>query len=128
MIQKLETLFADWPFQGQTPPPIPTNTTFAASGVYLVNKDVNQGRVAMMLPGIMRDNPDYFAVAVMNDILGGGGLHLAHHEPRALGRRPGLRRPLDLPGRRLLPADLHRRLPDPSPAPCLTRPRWCWRR
>ena len=26
-----------------------------------------------MLPGIMRDNPDYFAVMVMNDILGGGG-------------------------------------------------------
>jgi predicted Zn-dependent peptidase len=38
-----------------------------------VDKDVNQGRVSMMLPGIMRDNPDYFAVQVMNDILGGGG-------------------------------------------------------
>src|SRR6266853_2015911 len=42
-------------------------------GIYLVDKDVNQGRVAMMLPGIMRDDPDYFAVTVMNDILGGGG-------------------------------------------------------
>src|SRR5512138_3540848 len=27
----------------------------------------------MMLPGILRDNPDYFGVTVMNDILGGGG-------------------------------------------------------
>ena len=45
----------------------------AAAGVYLVNKDVNQGRVSMMLPGIMRDNPDYFSVMIMNDILGGGG-------------------------------------------------------
>src|SRR6201996_6407677 len=27
----------------------------------------------MMLPGIMRDNPDYFSIIVMNDILGGGG-------------------------------------------------------
>ena len=54
--------------------PIPTNTVFATEGAYLVNKpDVNQGRVAMMLPGITRDNPDYFAVIVMNDILGGGG-------------------------------------------------------
>jgi predicted Zn-dependent peptidase len=26
-----------------------------------------------MLPGIRRDNPDYFGVIVMNDILGGGG-------------------------------------------------------
>ena len=73
MVQKLEALFADWPFKGETPPPIPTNTTFAATGVYMVDKDVNQGRVAMMLPGILRDNPDYFAVVIMNDILGGGG-------------------------------------------------------
>lgn len=58
----------------QNPPAIPTNTVFAAEGAYLVNKpEVNQGRVAMMLPGIMRDNPDYFPVIVMNDILGGGG-------------------------------------------------------
>jgi zinc protease len=73
MQQKLETLFADWPFKGETAPPIPTNTTFAAPGVYLINKDVNQGRVNMMLPGIKRDNPDYFNVIIMNDILGGGG-------------------------------------------------------
>jgi zinc protease len=73
MVQKLEGLFGNWPFQGETPPRIPTNTTFAAPGVYLVDKDVNQGRVAMMLPGIMRDSPDYFPVVIMNDILGGGG-------------------------------------------------------
>jgi predicted Zn-dependent peptidase len=34
---------------------------------------VNQGRVSLMLPGVMRDDPDYFAIAVMNNILGGGG-------------------------------------------------------
>lgn len=73
MVQKLEALFTNWPFKGETPPPVSTNTTFAASGVYLVDKDVNQGRVAMMLPGIRRDSPDHFAVGVMNDILGGGG-------------------------------------------------------
>ena len=73
MLAKLEKLFSDWPFKGQKPPPIPTNTHFAAPGAYLVDKDVNQGRVSMMLPGIMRDNPDYFPVLVMNDILGGGG-------------------------------------------------------
>jgi len=73
MIRKLETLFADWLFKGEPPPPIPTNTVFATPGVYLVDKDVNQGRVSMMLPGIRRDNPDYVAVLIMNDILGGGG-------------------------------------------------------
>jgi zinc protease len=73
MIAKLEKLFNDWPFKGETPPPVPTNPTFAAPGVYLVDKDVNQGRVTVMLPGIKRDNPDYFSVMIMNDILGGGG-------------------------------------------------------
>jgi zinc protease len=74
MIRKLDALFANWPFVGERVQPVPTNTMFAAEGVYLVNKpDVNQGRVSMMLPGIKRDNPDYFTVIIMNDILGGGG-------------------------------------------------------
>ena len=82
MITKLEELFFTEPAETDLnprpmvnpPPPIPTNTVFAAQGAYLVNKpEANQGRVAMMLPGIMRDNPDYFSVIVMNDILGGGG-------------------------------------------------------
>ena len=73
MVQKLEKLFSNWPFKGETAPAIPTNTEFAKPGVYIVNKDVNQGRVAIMLPGIMRDDPDYYAATIMNDILGGGG-------------------------------------------------------
>ena len=73
MIRKLESLFADWPFSGEIPPPIPTKTEFAKPGVYIVDKDVNQGRVSMMLPGIKRDDPDYFPAVIMNDILGGGG-------------------------------------------------------
>lgn len=73
MTARLERLFADWPFAGETPPPIPTNTTFAAPGVYLVDKDVNQGRVSLLLPGVRRDDPDFFAITLMNRILGGGG-------------------------------------------------------
>jgi len=74
MIAKLEKLFAGQAMHGMGVTKIPTNTTFAPAGAYLVDKpDVNQGRVAMMLPGITRDNPDYFPVIVMNDILGGGG-------------------------------------------------------
>lgn len=73
MIAKLEKLFADWPFQGEAAPAVPTNTAFAQPGVYVVDKDVNQGRVSVLLPGIRRDDPDYFPVLVMNDVLGGGG-------------------------------------------------------
>jgi len=82
MVAKLEQLFSrhtgpvtSWhDFPQMTPPPIPTNTVFAAPGIYLVNKpDVDQGRVSFILPGILRYNPDYYAVILMNDILGGGG-------------------------------------------------------
>ena len=73
MIRKLEQLFSDWPFTGDTAPPVPANTEFANPGAYLVDKDVNQGRVSILLPGVRRDDPDYFAIAVMNRILGGGG-------------------------------------------------------
>ncbi|MDB6023639.1 MAG: Peptidase domain protein [Pedosphaera sp.] len=73
MVGKLEKLFADWPFTGEKPSPIPTDTVLAKPGVYIVDKEVNQGRVTIQLPGIKREDPDYFPVQVMNDILGGGG-------------------------------------------------------
>ena len=73
MITTLEDFFTNWPFQGEIPPPIPTNGALAKPGVYLVNKDVNQGRVSVLLPGVTRDDPDFMAIQVMNDILGGGG-------------------------------------------------------
>jgi len=73
MIARLEKLFAKWPFTGKKAPAIPTNKAIAKPGIYFVNKEVNQGRVSIILPGVKRDNPDYFAIAVMNDILGGGG-------------------------------------------------------
>jgi predicted Zn-dependent peptidase len=53
---------------------IPTNYTFAAPGVYLVNKpEVDQGRVTLLLPSLRREDPDYFPGLVMNSILGGSG-------------------------------------------------------
>ena len=73
IIQKLEKLFADWPFTGEKAPPVPANPQFAEPGVYLIEKDVPQGRVSILLPGVLRDNPDLPAIRVMNDILGGGG-------------------------------------------------------
>lgn len=73
MVDALEKLFADWPFRGETPQPIPADLRPAAPGVYLVDKDVPQGRVSILLPGVMRDDPDYPTILLMNDILGGGG-------------------------------------------------------
>ncbi|HWZ42319.1 MAG TPA: insulinase family protein [Candidatus Saccharimonadales bacterium] len=42
------------------------------TGVYFVEKsDVNQSEIRMVAPGIRRDNPDYYAVEVLNQIFGG---------------------------------------------------------
>ena len=53
------------------PPQIPVPG--AKPGVYLAEKnDVNQSDITMVGLGIRRDNPDYFAVRVLNEIFGGG--------------------------------------------------------
>jgi zinc protease len=42
-------------------------------GIYFVPKDdINQSTVYMVALGIRRDNPDYYAISVMNDLFGGG--------------------------------------------------------
>jgi zinc protease len=73
MAAKLDKLFAGWPHKGEAAPPVPKPSHALSPGTFLVNKDVNQGRVSIMLPGLMRTDPDFFAASVMNDILGGGG-------------------------------------------------------
>ncbi len=73
MIAKLDALFAKWPYKGEAAPSVPKPAHAMAPGLYIVDKDVNQGRVSVMLPGLSRDDADYDAALVMNDILGGGG-------------------------------------------------------
>ena len=73
MIQKLEAAFGGWPGTKATVPPVPTEIFTAAPGVYRVQKDINQGRVSVGLPSVRRDNPDIYALEVMNEILGGSG-------------------------------------------------------
>ncbi len=73
MIAKLEALFAKWPFKGAAAPAVPKPEHAMVPGLFLVDKDVNQGRVSVMLPALTRDDPDYDAALVMNDVLGGGG-------------------------------------------------------
>jgi len=40
-------------------------------GIHVCEKDVNQGRVSILLPGLRRADPDWAAVEVLNFILGG---------------------------------------------------------
>jgi predicted Zn-dependent peptidase len=63
-----------WPEPGLRSPAIPRPEFTPAPGVYVVDKsDVNQGRVGLGHLGTTRDNPDRFAIDLMNDILGGSG-------------------------------------------------------
>ncbi|MEA2204863.1 MAG: zinc protease [Blastocatellia bacterium] len=74
MIAKLEAAMKGWPVSKAPLPEVPKMPYTSVAGVYTVNKaDVNQGRVSIGHVGIMRDNPDSYAIGIMNDILGGGG-------------------------------------------------------
>lgn len=64
-------------FEGLPPvtPETPRHDAFAGPtpGVYFINKeDVDQSNVAIVALGIDRHNPDVPALAVMNEVLGGG--------------------------------------------------------
>jgi zinc protease len=45
----------------------------ASPAVIKINKEITQANIILGHLGIKRDNPDYYAVSVMNYILGGGG-------------------------------------------------------
>ncbi len=74
MLQKLEASMQGWPSTKALVPPVPKPEFTPVAGVYAVHKaDVNQGRVRIGHTGVTRDNPDAYAISLMNDILGGGG-------------------------------------------------------
>ncbi|HMN96485.1 MAG TPA: pitrilysin family protein [Phycisphaerales bacterium] len=75
MLERLERLLgkgSGWAKGEPVPDPPPPQATFAP-GTYHVEKEIPQGKVFIGMRGIARDDPDYFAALVMNDILGGGG-------------------------------------------------------
>ena len=73
MVKKLEDAFATWPSPKRVAAAIPPGIKPAAPGFYRIPKDVNQGRVSVGLPTVLRTSPDIYALEVMNEILGGSG-------------------------------------------------------
>jgi len=73
MVKKLEDAFANWPSPKRVAGLVPPGIKSAAPGFYRINKDVNQGRVSVGLPSVLRTSPDVYALEVMNEILGGSG-------------------------------------------------------
>lgn len=73
MRKKIETAFGEWPKGAESQLPAPAYRKEANPGVWFVEKsDVTQATVGMAHLGIDRKNPDFYAVQVMNEVLGGG--------------------------------------------------------
>ena len=69
---RIDKLAAGWKGGSIAFPPLPAAFPNPEPGVYFVQKAINQGYISMGHLGIEDTNPDYFAVQVMNFILGGG--------------------------------------------------------
>ena len=69
---KIDKLVAGWKGTPVTFPALPKSFPAPEPGVYFIQKAINQGYINIGHLGIEDTNPDYFAVQVMNFILGGG--------------------------------------------------------
>jgi zinc protease len=72
MEARLRKAFASWP-RGPAAPKVEVAFQEPRPGVYLVEKDdVTQSNVRLVHLGTTRNNPDFFALEVMNEVFGGG--------------------------------------------------------
>ncbi|GLI39867.1 insulinase family protein [Geobacter hydrogenophilus] len=72
MVALLEKTFAGWQREEIACPPVPEPAKEVKPVVLLARKDVPQSAIRMGHPGIDKNNPDLYAVRVMDYILGGG--------------------------------------------------------
>jgi zinc protease len=69
---KIEKLAAGWKGGAPSFPALPKSFPTPEPGVYFIQKAINQGYISLGHLGLEDTNPDYYAVQVMNFILGGG--------------------------------------------------------
>jgi predicted Zn-dependent peptidase len=72
MLRKIDAAMSGWS-AGSRNPDAPDSHANFIPGVYHVEKDIPQGKVAIGHRTVKRDHPDYFALRIMNDVLGGSG-------------------------------------------------------
>lgn len=71
MEKRLRDAFESWP-QGPSPQPLEVSFNGPKPGIYFVEKsNVNQSNIRMLELGTRRDNPDYYAIEMLNEIFGG---------------------------------------------------------
>ncbi len=70
----VEVHFGDWrPVGPLAPPQLPAVEPRFEPGVYLLARNLTQSSVVLGHFGVNRDNPDRYAIQIMDMILGGGG-------------------------------------------------------
>jgi zinc protease len=69
----LHEYFAGWRPVDKSDPRHPDPPPIKKLTVKKMNKNITQANIAVGHTGISRENPDYYAVSIMNFILGGGG-------------------------------------------------------
>jgi zinc protease len=69
----LDRYFKGWAKKGIVEKPLPASEPVTGPKVIKIHKDLTQTNIILGHLGIKRENPDYYAVSVMNYILGGGG-------------------------------------------------------
>lgn len=73
MTAKIRAAFGDWPRGPDAKDPEIAATGAVKPGIYYVQKeDMTQSDIIMGHMGIRKDNPDFYAVEVLNEALGGG--------------------------------------------------------
>ena len=71
--QLLKEYFKSWKNKEQPPQSLAQQPVREKTTVQKIDKNITQANIAMGHIGISRENPDYYAVLIMNYILGGGG-------------------------------------------------------
>ena len=70
--EALNQAFSSWK-KGEPGGKLPVPSATGAPTSIRVNKELTQANIIMGHEGVTRGNPDYYAIQVMNSILGGGG-------------------------------------------------------
>jgi zinc protease len=69
----LDRYFKDWAKKDIAEKPLPALKPVVGPQVIKIDKDLTQSNIILGHLGIKRENPDYYALSVMNYILGAGG-------------------------------------------------------
>lgn len=71
MIRKIKSTFGSWKRQEVKFPDVPPVKVQFEPSVNYIEREVNQTHLRIGHLGIRQDNPDYFALSILDDILGG---------------------------------------------------------